>query len=315
MTRRKAAAIALPALLALLAGVAPSASGNSAQRIEIEVGVAPFDPVSAPFYAQELGLFARAGLDVNLTILTNPGLAQNGVISGQLDFAGAQVGGLAIAEARKAPVRMVAGGAVYRPKAPDAGFVAAPQRRITRASQLVGERVGIDSEVTIAGVALVRWLAQRGVDADDVQLQRATFPDMLALLVRGEIAAAVLPEPYLTQALARGGTRIANVFGAVCPRLCLNTGWMARADVDPSVAARFRTAIQAAGAWANKKENRLRSAAILAKYSKIRPSLIARSTRTTHATRLRPALAQPWIDVYAELGLIPEAFPAIELVR
>jgi hypothetical protein len=37
--------------------------------------------------------------------------------------------------------------------------------------------------------------------------------------------------------------------------------------------------------------------------------------RTSFATRLRPALAQPWIDTYAEFGVIPKSFAAIELVK
>jgi len=38
-------------------------------------------------------------------------------------------------------------------------------------------------------------------------------------------------------------------------------------------------------------------------------------TRSYYAQRLVPRLAQPWIDAYAELGVIPEPFPAIELVK
>jgi hypothetical protein len=37
--------------------------------------------------------------------------------------------------------------------------------------------------------------------------------------------------------------------------------------------------------------------------------------RTSFATRLRPALAQPWIDAYAEFGVIPKSFAVINLVK
>jgi hypothetical protein len=37
--------------------------------------------------------------------------------------------------------------------------------------------------------------------------------------------------------------------------------------------------------------------------------------RTSFATRLRPALAQPWIDACAEFGVIPKSFAAIDLVK
>jgi hypothetical protein len=42
---------------------------------------------------------------------------------------------------------------------------------------------------------------------------------------------------------------------------------------------------------------------------------MAKMTRTRFAPRLRPALAQPWIDAYAEFGVIPASFRAIDLVK
>jgi hypothetical protein len=67
--------------------------------------------------------------------------------------------------------------------------------------------------------------------------------------------------------------------------------------------------------WANQEENERASGAILAKYSELDRVLIAKVTRTRFATRLRPELAQPWIDVCAEFGVIPSSFAAIDLTK
>jgi hypothetical protein len=90
---------------------------------------------------------------------------------------------------------------------------------------------------------------------------------------------------------------------------------MARKDMDVILAARFRNAIQAAAVWANNPRNDAASGAIVARYAPIDKGVIARMTRTRFSERLRPALAQPWIDVYAEFGVIPASFRAIDLVR
>ena len=37
--------------------------------------------------------------------------------------------------------------------------------------------------------------------------------------------------------------------------------------------------------------------------------------RSSLATRLRPSLAQPWLDAFAEFGVIPAGFKAIDLVE
>ena len=87
---------------------------------------------------------------------------------------------------------------------------------------------------------------------------------MLGPLKRGQIDAAVMPEPYVTQALGRGSHRVAMPFDATCQSQCLITGWMARKDVDPGLAARFRNAIQAASVWADLKKNQAASGNILA---------------------------------------------------
>jgi NitT/TauT family transport system substrate-binding protein len=148
-----------------------------------------------------------------------------------------------------------------------------------------------------------------------VQLVEIPFPQMLGPLTHGDVDAAVLPEPFLTLATRLHAKRIAYIFNAVCPQACLSTLWMARKDIDPTLAARFRNAIQAGAVWANQKRNNRASGAILRKYVPIDAAVVARMTRTHFATRLRPALAQPWIDAFAEFGVIPASFSASDLVK
>ena len=90
---------------------------------------------------------------------------------------------------------------------------------------------------------------------------------------------------------------------------------MARKDIDPGLAARFRNAIQAAAVWADLKKNQAASGKILASQASLDSKLVRRIARTNFAVRLRPALAQPWVDAFAEFGVIPQTFPALELVK
>ena len=124
-----------------------------------------------------------------------------------------------------------------------------------------------------------------------------------------------MPEPFVTQAQGRGSHRVAMPFDATCRSQCMITGWMARKDVDPGLAARFRNAIQAASVWADQKKNQAASGTILAGQASLDAKLVSRISRTTFAVRLRPALAQPWVDAFAEFGVIPQTFPALDLVK
>ena len=141
------------------------------------------------------------------------------------------------------------------------------------------------------------------------------FPDMIASLSKGDVDAAFLPEPYITEAVQQGSKVVAYPFNAVCSKICLITFWMARANVDANVVARFRNAVQNAAVWANQDKNDAASAKILARYVPIDAKVLAKMKRSSFATHLRPSLAQPWLDAFAEFGVIPAGFKAIDLVK
>jgi len=282
----------------------------------VNITALPIEPTALAFYAKERGFFSREGIDAKITVINDPQQAPAAVLSGTAVFSSFSVSGLAVLKARSAPVRLVAAGALYAPEAPTTALVSAKGKRIRRAGDLVGKTIAIDAPNTPAHIGLKRWLKRNGVEPRDAHvIEMGAFPQMLGPLSRGRVDAAVMPEPFLTLALQQGATRVAPIFDAVCAQYCLATVWMARRDVDPDLAARFRNAIQAAAVWANQEENERASGAILAKYSELEPALIAEVTRTRFATRLLPESAQPWIDVYAEFGVIPSPFPATDLTK
>jgi NitT/TauT family transport system substrate-binding protein len=305
----------------VLAALVPAAAGSSASAgrgagTSVTIGFLNVEPTMQAAYAEARGFFARQGIDAELKAFADPSLIPAALLSGEVQFSAFNVGGLANLKAQGRPVKLVAAGALYRPKAPTTFLVAAPGKTIANARDLVGKSIAIDARGTIAHIGLLKWLKKNEISDDEVTLvEFRGFAPMLGPLRRGQIEAAVLPEPYLTQAMQRGARRVAPIFDATCRTDCLITIWMARKDVDPDLAARFRNAIQAAAVWANQKKNQTASGAILAKQTSIDPALVRRMTRTSYSTRLRPALAQPWIDVYAEFGVIPESFSAIDLVK
>jgi NitT/TauT family transport system substrate-binding protein len=307
------------ALLVVVNGSAAAVSATPDRsrtgRESITVAMLPVEPTMQAAYAQARGFFAQQGIDVKLTVLSDPAQIPAVILSGEAQFASFSIGGLATLKARGFPVRVVASGALYRPHYPNAAIVAGPKKRITRARDLVGKRIAIDAQNTIAHIALLKWLKRNGVAKDDVTFTELPFAQMLGPLGRGQVDAAVLPEPFLTLAMQRGARRVANNFDAVCSKNCLITTWIAREDVDPGLAARFRTAVAAAAKWANQKENRRKSGAILAKFAPIDANVLAKMTRTQYLDQIRVSLAQPWIDVYAEFGVIPASFAAIDLVK
>ena len=306
----------LVALLAVpMASSAPSAARDGQQLRKVKIAIIAVDATAQVMIAKHRGFFAKHGIDAELMVVGDGTLTVPAVLAGEAQFAGVPVAALAVLRSRNAPVKAVAGGALYEPKVPTTVLMAPPGKRIARARDLVGKRIGVDFLNSIAHIGLLRWLDRGSVSPEDVDIQTLPFPQMIAPLIRGQLDAAWLPEPFATQALQRGARIIALPFDAVCSQDCLLTMWMAHRNVDPELAARFRNAVQAAAVWGNQTRNQAVSGRILARYAPVSAKVLAKMTRFSYATRLRPRTGQPWIDLYAEYKLIPNSFSATDLVR
>jgi NitT/TauT family transport system substrate-binding protein len=313
LARSLAAILGVCALMVLVP--AASAPAASAPLTPVTIATLPLEPAALAFYAHHRGFFRQQGLDAKLLVLSDPSQLVAALLSGDATVSGFNVGGAAVLKTRNAPVRVIAAGAVYSRAAPTTAVVAARGETIVRARDLVGKRIGIDATNTIAHIGLLKWLKGNGVAASEVRLVELPFAQMVGPLGRGTIDAAILPEPYVTLALQRGAKRVANVLHTTCAADCLLTVWLTRRDTDPLLAARFRNAIQAAAVWANQPQNDAASGAILARYVPVDKAVLTKMTRTRFAQRLRPALAQPWIDAFAEFGVIPASFRALDLIN
>ncbi len=310
-------------LLGVLAAlVVVSSSGASTSTIaqtrpltKVKVAILRLEPVAQAMYAKHRAMFRKQGLDAELVLLSAPTQTVTALLSGQVQFAATHVGAAAKLRSDRAPIRVVAAGAIYDPRKPTAALVSARGKTITRPRDLVGRTVALDGPFTIADLAMREWLRKNGVDSGRVSFTYLPFQDMLAPLAEGRVDAAVVPEPYRTIALQQGSKQVADPFVAVCERTCQLTFWIARADVDPDTVARFRNAIQRAAVWANDDANDEVSGKILARYAPLDANVIARMSRTTFGTRLRVSLAQPWLPVFARYGVIPESFRPIDYVR
>jgi ABC-type nitrate/sulfonate/bicarbonate transport system substrate-binding protein len=307
---------ALIGTLCAVALFAPLASAGDAELTKVKVSFLPAEPAVLVTYAKHRGMFTKQGIDAEMVPRNDPQLILGALLSGDVQFSGTHAIAAAALKSKGAPVKVVAAGALYDPKNPTSALVAAKGKTVKRPRDLVGKTILIDAPNTIAHIGVLKWLKSGGVSKDDVTIKFVLFPDMLTSLSKGDDAdAAFMPEPYLTMAQQRGLKVAAYPFNATCAKVCLLTFWIARGDQDANLVARFRNAVQNAAVWANKPRNDPASARILARYVEVDAKVLAKMDRTRFGTRLRLALAQPWIEDAIEFGVIPEGFKAIDLVR
>ena len=264
--RRAATAVALTAVAALAAGC--SASGGSgadsiagslptnygpAEQTTLNVGVVPAMDSAGFFVALNEGLFTKEGLKINYSPATSSETAIQQQIKGQLQVtAGNYVSYVQYAANpvnAKNPLEIVSEGSVMQEGAQT--LFVMPSSHITRLSQLKGKLIGVNAPQNIDYLLGVSTLKENGINPSDVKFPTATdkdfsttdgaipFPEMGADLNSGELAAAIMPEPFASLAEQQ--------FGAV-PLADLNQGATSDFPIEGYVVTK---------AWAEQNPNTL----------------------------------------------------------
>jgi NitT/TauT family transport system substrate-binding protein len=219
---------------------------------------------------------------------------------------------LAIAHQAGLDVTIIAPAGIYSSKEPTSAIVVAKNSTAKVAKDLNGQIIACNGIKNISQIGPEAWLDQHGADLASLKWTDMPFPEMPAALETGRVAAALIAEPVLSTALAKGARVFANAYDGIAPSFMIGawftTGAWAKAH--PDEVKRFQKAMFASAVWAN--AHRSESGAILSKYTKIvfEPTM----KRTTYGTKMDAALMQPLIDATAKYGSIKASFPAIDLV-
>lgn len=264
------------------------------------------------FYAQELGYFKRAGLDVEITALRNGAAVAAAVASGAADIGQGNIASLAVAHERGLPFVLLAPASLYSEKSPTTVLMVDKNSTIKTAHDLVGKTIGGQGLSDIGTIAVDAWLRQQGVDPTSVHIVEVPSPEMIESLSRGTIAAATLIEPYLSAAVAAGDRVLAPAYTSIAKSFLIGAYFSTRdwAKAHPAQARAFSQVLVQTARWAN--ANHDRSARILEQYTKIR--IAPGQARTTYALALDPPVIQPLIDAAAKDHVLKGTFPAAELL-
>jgi len=309
--------IMILALLALLVGGAAHPIARADAPIAIRVAMFPGDVTGNLFDADELGYFARAGVNADIIDLANGGAIASAVAGGSADIGMTNVVSLALAHQRGLPFRVIACGGLSLAGVQTNGLLAvAAGSPIHTAKELTGKIVAVDVLGGIPELGVRTWIDTNGGDAKSVKIIELHFADMIAAVQAGRVDAALV-NASVDPTIGKPGDPLrllAPVYDAISPRFASSV-WFANADwiaQHPDAVKAFVSAVSAAGMWANTHHRE--SAVILAKHIKQTPEQIDASPRVVYDAAKDPALLQPVIDAAARYGLIPAAFPARDVL-
>ena len=303
------------AAVPLAATALPQIASAQAQPLNLRVAATANDTYASAYYAQDMGFFTKAGLNVDLQTLNNGATIAAAVVGGTIgigvstpiQIANAYIGGVSLV--------IVAAGSVSSTKVKTLLLCVAKSSGFKSPKDLEGKIVAVNALKSGSEVGLDAWLVQNGIDISKVKVIEANFSQMAVSLLRGAIGGAVMAEPALTQALKDPAI---VVFGdpnaAIAPQFVSSCWFSTRefAQQNPEVISRFSRAIYDAQKWANAHQSE--SAAILAKYAKMDVSMVRSIGRSTYAEQMRIAEVQPFLDAAVKYGTISKPVNALDLV-
>jgi NitT/TauT family transport system substrate-binding protein len=216
------------------------------------------------------------------------------------------------ARSRGINVKFIAAGGLYSTTAPTARLLGLKGTAYHTGSDMNGKTIAVTGLADLTFYATKQWVEATGGNPNSMKFIELAEPEILPALKEHRIDGAILIEPFIASA-GDEVVSIAPVDDYVAKRF-LATGWIASdawLATHADLAAKFAAVMKQTADWAN--GHHAESAAILLKYTKLTPEIVAHMNRATYGTALEPALIQPVIDNAAKYGSFPRPVSAAEL--
>jgi NitT/TauT family transport system substrate-binding protein len=282
-------------LVALCAAGGPWQLASAQSEGVIHVGVSAFEAHGDIYYAQDLGLFKRAGLNIDVAQYQGGSIIVAAIVSGALQIGAGSPLPLANARLRGLPVVLIAPGYIYSASAPspiDALAVAVNSPART-GKDLNGKTVAVTGLKSVDHIAVFGWIDQHRGDSSTVKVVELPQSAMADAVADGRVDAAEIGDPALTAGIDAGRVRIiGKAYDSIAKRF-FAASWFSTEDwatKNPDTVRKFARAINEASAWAVK--NPEQAATILQKYMKV----TFNRAHEYHANTLDKALLQPLLD-------------------
>jgi len=261
--RRILAAVAVSA--ALLATACSSDAGKTEPAggmAKVGVGVIPIVDVAPAYLGKKKGFFSSRGIDLTLVQEQGGAAIVKGVLGGKYQFGFSNATSLMAAQADGAAVKAVANGVAStgRPGRDFSAVVVRDGSPIRTPRDLVGRKIGVNALKSLGDTTVRQSVRKDGGDPAELAFEAIPFPEMPAALQAGQVDAAWVVEPQLSEALTQGSQVIASNFVDTAPDLTVAMYFTGSGltTQDPGLVQRFTAAINESLEYANRHPDEVR---------------------------------------------------------
>jgi NitT/TauT family transport system substrate-binding protein len=311
MTLRRSCAL----LVLALSLAAPAGAQSTPPLVTIRVASNAGDDVTPILYAQKTGMFAKAGLDVELDKMNSGAAVTAAVVGGSIDIGKSSLIPLINAHVHGVPLVIVAPGELWLTAAPISGMVVKKDGSVTTARDLTGKTVAVVALGDLTYTGARAWIDQNGGNSKSIHYLELPSATVLAALTDGRIDGANVSNPMYAQIVSSGQVRVIGHPSDAIAKHFLVTAFFATsgyAAKNGESIAKFQQVLRAAATYTN--VHHAETAPMTAAFYGLDPAVLNGMNRSTIGLTLDPRDIQPLIDAAAKYGVIEAPFDARQLI-
>lgn len=295
-----------------------SLSGNrigAQERRVLRAAGPPNDGFKAMHYGVRSGIFAKFGLTVVVTAVSNGAAAAAALIGGDADVAMMNILSLIQAHRRGVAMRMLAANALDTSEKPTMFLLVLKDSPIHSGRDLNGKTIALPGLGDIGSVGTKAWIDQTGGDSQTIRMIEVGSSAIVPVLLQGRADAASITEPFASQGLATGQLRVlAAPLDAISKRFEAGAYAVMEPFVERNLDVMKRLARGLHEAVVYTNSHLAETVDLVASYSGATPEVIAKMNRFTDPEYVDVRIIQPVIDAVAKYGVIDKDFPADDLI-
>jgi NitT/TauT family transport system substrate-binding protein len=302
-----------------LALVAAPAVARAQTLTTLRVGLTADEDVVGLLYAQQAGLFRKAGVEIAVTRLNGSAEITAALVGGSLDVGKVSTYNIILAHSKGIPLVIEAPAAIYTRTTNgtgDVALVAAKSSTISKGADLNGKTMATNSIGDYLSLATMGWVDQTGGDSKTLRFVEVPRSAVAAAILSGRVDVGILAQPNLNAALA-GGCKVVGFPLDVFGKQYVATAFVTTptfAAANGATLARFRRALSDGSAYANTHQSVVLP--LLASFTND-PSQLSGLVNVVVGTQSRlhdPSMFQSMIDAALKYKTIPAGFRYTEMI-
>ena len=291
-----------------------TASAENGGVIPLKVGIQKNAALTNAWIAESVGIYEEHGLDVKLIEFKSGSESINAQRSGSVDIILSAPGTAMVANESGFDLVSIAQNEIAQAEGPDTASVQVlADSNIESLKDLEGKKVAIYDSRNQLVLGLKKIIEESGADVDKVEFVEVPFSSMGDALKNNQVDAISLVDPYTTQLVSEGTTKVISWnYVESIPEQPVGA-WYARSkfvEENPEAVSRFYDAISASIEYMLADEERAKKHIV--DFTGVDEKLITDMPQIAWSNEFNADVWQQIVDMYVEAGELKQKHEATE---